>query len=147
MESQAESTIYEILEAGLRSLCILMPVVRYRVRRIRGSGRSIGSCAGSGDTADTRTVAAARGSHRFVPGRIGVEILAASTYTVEIVEADRWMQAHSDLRRDSLAVEVDKQSWDPSVQALTEFPSVLANMDRNLAWTSSLGDAWLNRRP
>ena len=79
------------------------------------------------------------------PDALVSQILAASTYTVEIVEADRWMQAHSDLRRDSLAVEVDKQSWDPSVQALTEFPSVLANMDRNLAWTSSLGDAWLNQ--
>ena len=39
---------------------------------------------------------------------------------------------------------VDKQPWDPSVKALTEFPSVLANMDKNLSWTSSLGDAYYN---
>jgi hypothetical protein len=44
-----------------------------------------------------------------------------------------------------LAREVDKQSWDPSVKALTEFPSVLANMDKNLSWTSTLGDAYFNQ--
>jgi hypothetical protein len=79
------------------------------------------------------------------PDALVAQILAASTHTVEIVEADRWMQDHSALKGDALAVEVDKQSWDPSVQALTEFPSVLANMDQNLVWTSSLGDAYLNQ--
>src|SRR6266403_2244418 len=44
-----------------------------------------------------------------------------------------------------LGQEVDKQSWDPSVKALTEFPSVLGNMDKNLSWTSSLGDAYVNQ--
>jgi hypothetical protein len=79
------------------------------------------------------------------PDALVAQILAASTYTVEVVEADRWMQDHSQLQGDALAVEVDKQSWDPSVQALTEFPSVLADLDKNLAWTSSLGDAYLNQ--
>ena len=79
------------------------------------------------------------------PDALVAQILAASTHTVEIVEADRWTQAHPELRDNALAVEVDKQSWDPSVQALTEFPSVLANMDQNLAWTSSLGDAYLSQ--
>jgi hypothetical protein len=41
---------------------------------------------------------------------------------------------------------VDQQSWDPSVKALTAFPSVLGNMDKNLAWTSSLGDAYFNQQ-
>ena len=79
------------------------------------------------------------------PDALVAQILAASTDTVEIVEADRWMQAHSELKGDALAVEVNKQSWDPSVQALTEFPSVLANLDQNLDWTSSLGDAYLSQ--
>jgi hypothetical protein len=79
------------------------------------------------------------------PDALVAQILAASSYTVQIVEADRWMQAHSELTGDALAVEVNKQNWDPSVQALTEFPSVLANMDQNLAWTSSLGDAYLSQ--
>jgi hypothetical protein len=45
-----------------------------------------------------------------------------------------------------LAKAVDQQSWDPSVKALTAFPSVLGNMDKNLSWTSSLGDAYYNQQ-
>src|SRR5438105_8193836 len=48
------------------------------------------------------------------------------------------------LEGDALAQAVDPQSWDPSVKALTQFPSVLAMMDKNLSWTSSLGDAYVN---
>jgi len=69
------------------------------------------------------------------------QILAGATYPTEVVEADRWMEQHSQLQAQQLADEVDKQPWDPSVKALTQFPSVLANMDKNLSWTSSLGDA------
>jgi hypothetical protein len=79
------------------------------------------------------------------PDALVAQILAASTYPAEIVEADRWMQSHSNLKGEELAKEVDKQSWDPSVKALTQFPSVLENMDKNLSWTSSLGDAYANQ--
>ena len=75
------------------------------------------------------------------------QILAGATYPTEIVEADRWMQGHPNLKGQELANEVDKQAWDPSVKALTQFPSVLANMDKNLSWTSSLGDAYANQPP
>ena len=78
------------------------------------------------------------------PDALVAQILAASTYPTQIVEADRWMQNHSDLKGEKLAAEVDKQPWDPSVKALTQFPSVLENMDKNLSWTSSLGDAYAN---
>jgi len=56
------------------------------------------------------------------------------------------MQGHSRLKGEELAKEVDKQPWDPSVKALTQFPSVLENMDKNLSWTSSLGDAYANQQ-
>ena len=49
--------------------------------------------------------------------------LAATTFPAEIVEADRWVQANPTLKGDDLAQAVDKQSWDPSVKALTAFPS------------------------
>ena len=80
------------------------------------------------------------------PDALVAQILAASTYPAEIVEADRWTQSHSNLQGDELAKEVDKQSWDPSVKALAQFPSVLENMDKNLSWTSSLGDAYANQQ-
>ena len=79
------------------------------------------------------------------PDALVGQILAGATYPTEVVEADRWMEQHSQLQAQQLADEVDKQPWDPSVKALTQFPSVLANMDKNLSWTSSLGDAYVNQ--
>jgi hypothetical protein len=80
------------------------------------------------------------------PDSLVAQILAASTFPEQVVEADRWVQAHSDLKGDALAQAVDQQNWDPSVKALTAFPSVLGNMDKNLSWTSSLGDAYYNQQ-
>src|SRR5713101_5908463 len=80
------------------------------------------------------------------PDALVAQILAAATYPDQIVEADRWMQQHPNLKDKQLGDEVDKQPWDPSVKSLAEFPSVLANMDKNLSWTSSLGDAYVNQQ-
>jgi hypothetical protein len=80
------------------------------------------------------------------PDALVAQILAASTYPTQVVEADRWLQKHSKPNGDKQDKDVDKQSWDPSVKALTQFPSVLANMDTNLSWTSALGDAYFNQR-
>jgi len=79
------------------------------------------------------------------PDALVSQILAGATYPTEIVEADRWMQEHSNLKGNDLANQVDKQPWDPSVKALTQFPSVLANLDKNLSWTSALGEAYVNQ--
>ena len=79
------------------------------------------------------------------PDSLVAQILAASTFPEQVVEADQWVQAHPDLKEDALGQAVDQQTWDPSVKALTPFPSVLGNMDRNLSWTSSLGDAYYNQ--
>jgi len=80
------------------------------------------------------------------PDALVAQILAASTYPTEVVEADRWIQQHPELKGKELGKEVDKQPWDPSVKALAQFPSVLGNMDKNLSWTSSLGDAYVNQQ-
>jgi hypothetical protein len=80
------------------------------------------------------------------PDTLIAQILAAATYPDQVVEAEKWMAQHKDLQGDQLAQEVDKQPWDPSVKALAQFPSVLANMNQNLAWTSELGDAHLNQQ-
>jgi hypothetical protein len=80
------------------------------------------------------------------PDSLVAQILAASTFPEQVVEADRWLQGHPDLKGDALGQAIDPQPWDPSVKALTAFPSVLGNMDKNLAWTSSLGDAYYNQQ-
>jgi hypothetical protein len=78
------------------------------------------------------------------PDGLVAQVLAGSTYPTQIVEADRWMQAHKNLQGQELAQSVDQQIWDPSIKALTQFPQVLDNMDKNLSWTSALGDAYVN---
>ena len=80
------------------------------------------------------------------PDSLVAQILAASTFPEQVVEADRWVQANPDLKGTDLGNAVDQQPWDPSVKALTAFPSVLGNMDKNLSWTSSLGDAYYNQQ-
>jgi hypothetical protein len=80
------------------------------------------------------------------PDSLVAQILAASTFPEQVVQADRWLQAHPELKDDALAQAVDQQPWDVSVKALAAFPSVLGNMDKNLSWTSSLGDAYYNQQ-
>ncbi len=79
------------------------------------------------------------------PDSLVAQILAASTFPEQVVEADRWVQANPNLKGDALGQAVDQQAWDPSVKALAAFPAVLGNMDKNLSWTSSLGDAYYNQ--
>lgn len=80
------------------------------------------------------------------PDALVAQILPAATYPVQIVEAGNWMEKHKEQKGEKLAKEVDKEHWDPSVKALTQFPSVLANMNQNLAWTSELGDVYVNQQ-
>jgi hypothetical protein len=71
--------------------------------------------------------------HQLVaPIALYPDALVAQILAAQIVEADRWIQQHADLKGKQLGDEVDKQPWDTSVKSLVEFPSVLANMDKNL---------------
>jgi hypothetical protein len=76
------------------------------------------------------------------PDALVAQILAASAYLTQIVEANRMAQENPGLKGHDLAEEVDRQDWDPSVKSLVEFPTVLANLDKDLSWTSELGEAY-----
>jgi len=77
------------------------------------------------------------------PDPLVAQILAAATYPLEVVEADRWVHANPGLKGTALTDAAQNQPWDPSVQALVVFPSVLDMLDRNLTWTVNLGNAFL----
>jgi len=77
------------------------------------------------------------------PDTLLATILMASTYPLEVVQADRWATANKALKGDQLKAAIDQQSWDESVKALVATPSVLAMMSANLDWTQKLGDAVL----
>ena len=81
------------------------------------------------------------------PDPLIAEILMASTYPLEVVEAARWVAAHRGLKGAQLKAEVMKQSWDESVKSLTATPSVLQMMSDKLEWTQKLGDAVLAQQP
>ena len=80
------------------------------------------------------------------PDALVAQILAAATYPDQITQADQWLKSNSGLTGDALMQAVNNQPWDPSVKALTEFPSVLDNMANNLSWTSALGDVSYNQQ-
>jgi hypothetical protein len=71
------------------------------------------------------------------------QILAASTYPLEIVEAEQWVKDHPKWKPKKLMDEAKKESWDPSVQGLVAFPDVLARLSQNVSWTTQLGNAFL----
>jgi len=81
------------------------------------------------------------------PDALVAQILGAATFPYEIVDATLWLKDNAQLKDEALAKAVDQQSWDPSVKALTQFPSVLDNLAKNLAWTSALGEASATQQP
>lgn len=79
------------------------------------------------------------------PDALVAQVLAASTYPTQVVEADRWVQSQGNVPAEQLAAGANAQNWDPSVKALVAFPSVLAQMDKNIQWTTDLGNAYYNQ--
>src|ERR1700728_3695743 len=71
------------------------------------------------------------------------QVLMASTYPLEVIEAARWSQANSTVKGEALQDALQSQSWDPSVKALTAVPQTLQMMNDKLDWTQQLGDAFL----
>ena len=79
------------------------------------------------------------------PDSLVAQVLTASTYPEQVADADQWRRSQGYASSDQIAAGADAQFWDPSVKALTAFPQVLAQMDRNLNWTSELGEAYYNQ--
>jgi hypothetical protein len=75
------------------------------------------------------------------------EVLIASTYPLEVVQADRWAKSNSSLKGEALTAALAKQGWDDSVKALAQVPNVLTMMADQLDWTQKLGDAVLAQQP
>ena len=76
------------------------------------------------------------------PDALVAQVLGAATFPDQVAYADNWIHQNSSLQGQQLMQAVDAQAWDPSVKALTQFPSVLDQMAKNLSWTSALGEAY-----
>ncbi len=79
------------------------------------------------------------------PDELLTNVLIASTYPLDVVQAARWRQesANAKLKGDALAKALEAKEWDPSIKSLVQFPDVLKNMSDKLDWTQKLGDAFL----
>jgi hypothetical protein len=75
------------------------------------------------------------------PDPLLAQVLMASAYPLDIVQAERWLEANKNLKGEALKAAVDKQSWDDSIKSLVATPDVLQLMSSKLDWTQKLGDA------
>ena len=77
------------------------------------------------------------------PDPLLAQTLAASTYPLEIIQLQQWLEQNKTLKDKALADAVAKQSWDPSVQALAALPDVVKRLANDIQWTADLGNAFL----
>lgn len=77
------------------------------------------------------------------PDPLLAQTLAASTYPLEIIQLQQWLEQNQNLRDKALADAVAKQNWDPSVQALAALPDVVKRLANDIQWTADLGNAFL----
>jgi len=77
------------------------------------------------------------------PDALLSQVLMASTYPLEVVQAARWVKAHREVKGEAAVKAVEGETWDVSVKSLVAFPQVLEPMDEKLDWTQKLGDAFL----
>jgi Protein of unknown function (DUF3300) len=80
------------------------------------------------------------------PDALVAQVLAAAIYPEQVAFADDWLSQNMNLSGSALAQAVNQESWDPSVKALTQFPTVLHDLAKNLSWTSNLGQAFGNQQ-
>ena len=81
------------------------------------------------------------------PDSLVAQILGAASFPDQISAANNFLHQNSSLTGSPLMYAVDPQPWDPAVKAMTQFPSVLDNMAKNLSWTSALGEAYSTQGP
>jgi hypothetical protein len=77
------------------------------------------------------------------PDDLVAQILTASTYPIEVVQAERWVSSHPNIHGDALQDAMQQEPWDASVKGLSAVPQVLAMMNDKLDWTQQLGEAFL----
>jgi hypothetical protein len=100
----------------------------------------------AGGTLNTQQIDQLVAPIALYPDDLISQILMASTYPLEVVEAARWVKENPNLKGQALEDAMQKQPWDPSVKALTSVPQTLSMMNDQLKWTQDLGDAFLGQQ-
>jgi hypothetical protein len=132
---------WRALALSVVTFCMLAPLTGLAQSPSPSSGRSDQQLLGS------KELEALVAPVALYPDTLLAEVLIASTYPLEVVQAERWVTESKKLKGDQLKAEVDKQAWDESVKSLAATPSVLTMMSTKLDWTQKLGDAVLAQQP
>jgi uncharacterized protein DUF3300 len=128
-------SIFKLMVTGLVIIfCLAMPM----------SGQSQENGEEAASTAFTpEQLAQMLAPIALYPDTLLSQILMASTYPLEVIEADRWVKENKRLKGDSLDDSLQEKVWDPSVKSLCHFPSVLVLMSEKITETANLGNAFL----
>src|ERR1700750_3049311 len=80
------------------------------------------------------------------PDPLLAQTLAASTYPLEVIQLQQWMDKNKNLKGKALPDAVAKQPWDPSIQSMAALPDVVGRLAGNIQWTADLGNAFLDQQ-
>src|SRR5215471_17384409 len=135
-----------ILSLSKRFLSLLMPcILVWSTAPIYAGAQQSPSYNGQGPPLTAQELQSLLAPIALYPDALVAQILSAATFTDQIPVAEDWLQQNRALTGQALMDAVNQQPWDPSVKAVTQFPSVLDNMAKNLSWTSELGEAYHNQ--
>src|SRR5262245_55361127 len=137
-----------------RSPAVFRPVLAILSATILVPGDVLFLAAQEGTTPPTTTIQPAKippeqldslvAPIALYPDPLLAQAFAASTYPLEIILLQQWLEKNRDLKDKALADAVSKQSWDPSVQALAALPEVVKRLGDDIQWTTDLGNAFLS---
>jgi len=134
----------QLLASALSLLLVTMTTPRMEAQN-QAAGSSSGY-TGQGAPMSQQELDSLVSPIALYPDALVAQILSAATFPDQVAAANSWLQQNKNLTGSALGQAVNQQPWDPSVKALTQFPSVLNNMAKNLAWTSQLGEAYHNQQ-
>jgi hypothetical protein len=118
----------------------------YQSAETTSTGSTASSYPGQGVPATADELQSLVAPIALYPDALVAQILSAATFPDQVAIASYWVDQNKTLTGSALVTAVDKQTWDPSVKAITQFPSVLNNMAQNLSWTSQLGEDYHNQQ-
>lgn len=140
MPNKSRSTLLAILLPPIMALCCV-PVTAQEPAAAASAVPETASASFSTEQLEQLVAPIA-----LYPDSLLTQVLMASTYPLEIVEAERWLGKNPGLEGTALDEAMKEKDWDPSVKSLCTLPEVLTKMSDNLDWTQDLGDAFLEQK-
>lgn len=140
--SKTASMMLDTLKTSLLTVCVMLTPVALATTGMSNNGDENISLNGAVSLSEAQ-LAQMLAPIALYPDSLLTHILIAATYPLEVVQARRWEQQHSQLDSEQKMQQAQQQDWDPSVMALVAFPTVLEKLNEDLEWTQELGEAFL----